>query len=252
MALKNLSVEEMVKISEAWVAPDNPAHEALTNVERLKGLLPDIQSAHEAIFAVVPKPNDPRQAEIARLAAEEDAVHDALARGIYGYLTELSLLDDDAASLIALRDQLMPEGLSKAIHNTYRGQAGFAKLLGDRLTPDAQSKLRALPVGQGSLMDRVNVWLAAGDRLGALEEERGRLEAAQGPSFGARAVAARNGWIRAVNALIAVAELAELDPNTDRVVFGPLRDAETKAEQRAARRVAANTPEPVGPPEAAS
>lgn len=251
VALKNLSVEEMVNISEAWITPDNPAHRALLGVERLKGLLPDIQAAHRAIFAVVPTPNDPRQAEIARLAAEEDAVHDALARGIYGYLTELALLDHNGEPLLELRDQLMPEGLSAAIHNTYRGQAGFAKLLRDRLTVDARSKLAELVVRQGTLLDRVEAWLAAGDRLGALEEERGRFAAAQGPSFGAQTVAARNGWIRAANALLAVAELSELDPGTDRVMFGPLRDAEAKAEHRSARRTPDGTPEtaetPVNP-----
>jgi hypothetical protein len=44
---------------------------------------------------------------------------------------------------------------------------------------------------------------------------------------------ARNKWIRNVNVLLAVAEAAELPPETMKLLFGPLRSAEAKADQRA-------------------
>ena len=43
---------------------------------------------------------------------------------------------------------------------------------------------------------------------------------------------ARNRWIRAVNALAANAEAAELDAKTDHLIFGAYRQAEKTAARR--------------------
>jgi hypothetical protein len=214
-------------------------------------MLPDIKAAHAAIMAVVPK-HEPRLAEISQLAAEQDSVHDLLARGIYGFLSEAAQLVDNGEDLVELRDELMPQGLAQTIQSTYRGQAGQAKLLRERLNPAAKNKLQALVLPDGSnLVDRVQAWLAAADRLGKLEEERARIES-DNPPFGTRTVIARNQWVRTVNALLAVAALAEIDEDTDRIVFGPLRDAEAKSDARAARRSAEATPVPAPAPAPAS
>jgi hypothetical protein len=238
MALKNLSVEEMVTLSEAWVTPGNPAHQALSQEPRLHGLVSDLTVAHGAIHAVTPRTGDPRKAEIARIATEEDIVHDRLARGVYGLLTEAALLDEQGEQLIAVRDQLMPDGVAKVTQATYRGQAGHAALTRQRLTPELRAALAGVPLRQGNLLARVDAWLAAADRLGALEEERARLDGASGSSLGKQTVDARNGWIRVVNALTGVAALAELDEAKERTIFGPLRDAEAKADLRTAKRSA--------------
>lgn len=163
-------------------------------------------------------------------------MHDLLVRGIYGLLTEMALLDDEGAELLALRDRLLPDGISAAIHASYRAQAGYAALLRERLTPDVRDALAGIALRRGNLLERVEAWLAAAQRLGALEEERARLEAPEGASVGMQTAEARNGWVRVVNAFVSVAALAQLDESTDRLVFGPLRDAEARADQRAARR----------------
>lgn len=241
MALKQLSIEEMEQVSAAWVDPSNPANEIFSGVAAISGLLPQVAQAHAELHAAVPQDN-PAAKELAALASETDTLHDVLARGVYGYLTEVALLVDNGSALLELRNSLMPEGLGKVVRNTYRGQAGFAALLRERLDSDALSQLEALPLPAGdNLLTRVQAWLDAGDRLGRLEEDKARLEAAT-PTTAGKIQDARNRWIRVVNAVIANAELASLDDAQQRTLFGPLRDAEAKADLRQARKKAGEVP----------
>ncbi len=240
MALKAMTIEEMEPVSAAWVDTQNPAHQAILQIPELSGLMPKVQVVHDELHAATP-PNDSRAKELSDLAAATDATHDVLARGVYGYLTETSLLVDDGEPLLALRDQLMPEGLSAVVHNSYRGQVGFAALLRGRLKGKTRAALRELPLPGGkNLLDAVDGWLDAADRLGQLEEQKARLEAAT-PTLAGRIFEARNRWIRVVNALLANAALAELSEEQERLILGPLHDAEAKADARSARRSPAET-----------
>ena len=79
--------------------------------------------------------------------------------------------------------------------------------------------------------------ITIGARLGALEDDKGRLQAAPGepgPGLGGPILVARNQWVRVANALTANGELAELDVETDKLIFGPLRAAEKAADRREA------------------
>lgn len=236
MALKNLSIEEMTAVSLSWVSPENPARTAIQSVPRLSGMLADLERAHAQIFAATPKPEDPRRAELAREAVEVDAAHDQLAGAIYGFLTEQARLESDGAELLELRDTLMPDGLAKVVNASYRGEAGFGRLVRERITPALRAELEKIPLRQGNLYERVEAWLDTADQLGALEEERSRFEVSASPSLSQKVVEARNTWIRVVNAFESVSALAELDAASERLVFGPLRDAEAKADQRIQRR----------------
>jgi hypothetical protein len=241
MALKQLSIEEMEQVSAAWVDTSNPANSIFSGVVAISGLLPQVQQVHDELHAAVPQDN-PAAKELAALASETDYLHDVLARGIYGYLTEVALLVDNGAALLELRNSLMPEGLGKVVRNTYRGQAGFAALLRQRLDASARSQLEALPLpNDDNLLNRVQAWLDAGDRLGKLEERKARLEAAS-PTTAGMIQDARNRWIRVANAVIANADLAELDDAQQRTLLGPLRDAEAKADLRQARKKAGEVP----------
>lgn len=244
MSLMILSVEEMVQISSAWVQAKHPASQALAKQPLLASLLPEIQEAHAAIFAVRPTPESPRRAEIAAEAARLDGVHDTLVRGLYDFLTGSSLLSDDGSVYIALRDRLLPDGVSGAIHRTYRAQAGYAALLRERLTKENEAELAKLKLGSKSVGDAVEEWLQAAEKLGKLEDERARLDDQQTPTEAGQTNTARLRWIRAVNALISLAELAELTDDERRIIFGSLSDARDKAERRSARRNAASATEP--------
>ncbi len=235
MALNTLTIEEMQPVSAAWVDPQNPAHQAILQISEVSGLMPRVEAVHAELHAASP-PDDSRAKELSALAAATDATHDVLARGVYGYLTETALLVDDGNPLLELRDELMPDGLSAVIHNSYRGQVGFAALLRGRLEGGTRAALRELPLPGGkNLLDAVDGWLDAADHLGQLEEQKARL-AATAPTVAGRIFDARNRWIRVVNALLANAALADLTEEQERLILGPLRDAEAKADARSARR----------------
>lgn len=235
MALRGMTIEEMIAVSAGWIDPKDEARRRIEKAPRLVGLLPDLTTAHTGILAVGPSSDD-AVAEIVRLAGQVDATHDLLARGIYGLLTALALLDDNGEELLTLRDQLFANGLAGAVNATYRGQAGYAALLRERLTPALREQLQGIRLRSGTLLDRVEAWLAAADELGELERRRARLETLQSPSVKLQILEARNQWIRVVNAFQSIAQLAQLDEETDRLLFGPLRDAEQTADRRAARR----------------
>jgi len=247
MALKNLTVEEMVALSVSWVGADNPAHGLLKANTRLSGLLPDLERAHGAIHGVTPQAVDPRKAELAQQAIALDMRHDQLARGVYGVLTEFANLVEEGAEYVQLRDQLFPNGLAAVVQTSFRGQSGYADLLRERLTADQRKRLKAFVLPKTTLLEKVEQWLEAGRELGELEEQRARLDQVEGPSFGQQTVEARNLWIRVVNAFLALASLSELDPKDDLVLFGPLREAEARAGARSQRRRNAGQPQPVAP-----
>lgn len=236
MALRDLSVGEMISVSLGWISREDPARAAIEAQPQLSGLLPALEQAHAAIFAVAPKPDDPRRAEIVRSTSEVDARHDRLASAIYGFLSELARFDEQGSALLSLRDTLYPDGLASVVQSSYRQQAGYAKLLRDRITPAVRAQLEAIPLLKGTLLERVDAWLDAADELGRLEQERARIETTLAPSTAQQVLEARYGWIRAVSAFESVAALVQLDADTDRLLFGPLRDALAKAEQRGSRR----------------
>lgn len=238
MAVKRLTTEEMVQASGPWVTEGSEARKAILAVPVLHGLLPKVEAAHVALLDAQPGPNNPR---LAALQAEEQALdleHDTLIRGTHMLLTALSLLSgspEAAEGLLRLRDFLLPQGL-EVTQATYRAEAGAGELLKKRLGDDASVKkqLKEIPVlsAKQSLWTFVEGWLGRAKKLGELENERAQIAAPGGPSDGAKLVAARNQWIRAVNALVANGELAELDAATDRLIFGALRLAEKAADRR--------------------
>ncbi len=237
MALKRLTTDEMVQISGAWLAKGSPARRTIGGVAELAGLLPKLEAAHQALHATQPAAEDPRLAAIAAEAAEVDVAHDTAMRGLHGLLTALAILAGPGAradALNKLRELLLPEGLS-ATQKTYRAEAGAAELLKSRLAgaPDAKKQLKAIPVDKHDALHVVEQWMASAKRLGELEDERAKLLGAAANGDSAHGLAARNRWIRAVNALVANAQLAELDEATDQLLFGALRLAEKSAERRA-------------------
>lgn len=239
MAYKYLRAEEMLQVSSTWIDPQSPARAAILANADLAGKLPRIEEAHAGLAAAAQPARLPRLNAISAEEASLDVRHDSIIRGVFGLLTATAeMLDGEAAAeLMALRDILVPEGLS-SVQKTYRAEAGQAAQLEARLTPAVVARTDAILVGQGpsqkSLTHYLQEWIAIGKKLGGLEDEKGRLAEQQADaSSGLSLVKARNRWIRVVNALVADGELAELPAPTDTWVFGPLRDAEKKAILRA-------------------
>lgn len=248
MALKRLTTEEMSQVSAPLVTKGDPARVAIEKIPIVASLLPQVQAAHADILALRKHNEDPRLRELSEREASLDADHDDRVRGIYGALTGLALVSGVGAELLRLRDMLFPEGLAHT-QKTYRGEAGHAAMVASRLDADAQARLKAINLHDKNLLDLVNGWLAMAGQLGGLEDERARLSPR--PSTAAEINEARLAWIRIMNALVANAELANLDADTDRLLFSPLRAAEQIADARGRGKATsepASAPAPAPPP----
>ena len=246
MAAKRLTTDEMVQISGPWITKGSAARTAIAAVPEMAGLLPRVDEAHQALHDAQPSAGDPRLAALQDEAASVDAQHDTLIRGVSMTLTALALLSDaaKASALLKLQEVLLPDGLG-SIQKTFRAEAGAAELLKTRLAadPSLKKQLKDIPVFKHTLGHFVEEWLGHAKRLGELEDERAAIVSG-GPGDGAKLLAARNQWVRAVNALVANAAMAELDEPTDQLIFGAFRLAEKTADRRAKASSEAPSPAP--------
>jgi hypothetical protein len=230
----------MINITAAWLDPgrDRARLESLT---RVAPLLPDLQSAHDAMQKAHRRDSgaSTELIDIQDQQAEVDQLHDRKARGIHGILTGFAELSDDpkdAAVYLELRDQLFPSGL-KFITGSYADEAGEVTFARERLTHDSKLVLKALPTPSGNLMKGVNAWFAAGEELGVLEARRAKLEAqiAQSKAGGVQGgqLRARNRWISVVRAVLQMIELQQPEAEVERHIVAPLERALKKADRRA-------------------
>jgi len=196
----------------------------------LAALLPQVEAAHQLIISMIPAAESQKMKELSATEAEVDDQHDTLVRGIYGGLSSMALLSANGAELVSLRDLLLPDGLEHT-HKSYRGEAGYAALLNPRLDAATRQRLAAVTLHDHTLEALVDAWLQLAKQLGDLEEQKARLGGPVGNT--AQEISqARFGWIRMVRALLANAELAQINEEKDRVLFAALRAAETAADRR--------------------
>jgi hypothetical protein len=239
MALKLLTAEEMVAISAAWVMADQEGRAALMKIPVLAALAPNLEKTHATLAALLLKAS-PNISAISQKENEIDAKHDALVRGIYGTLTMLAPVSDDCDELLALRNILLPEGLVHA-QFSYRGEAGHVAAVVARLDDALKARLKAIAVHKKTMLDLVLRWADYGTQLGQMEDERARLSTSS-PSLAGELHSARIAWMRLAKALMANAKLADIDDETDKLLFSALRTAERLAESRGHSKAPASTP----------
>jgi len=239
MSRKRLATNEMIHISGEWLDPDSPAHKAILASSDLAPTIARLQSAHQDLVnAAQPAALNPRLFQIIKEQTDADDRHDDIIRGVHGLLTATAMLfgPTEGGPFLTLRDLLVPDGLS-SVQKSYTGEAGQAAQLSARLTPEIRAQIDHIRVGtkkdSHTLGEFIDEWIDLGQKLGALENEKTRISPSDsGAAAGAGLVAARNKWIRTVNLFVAVAEAIELEPDTDRLIFGPLHAAESKADRR--------------------
>lgn len=236
MAYKNLDPEEQIQISGTLLDSSTKAGQAIAKIDELQPKLQKLRGVHDILSVANQPPDDPRVKAIIAEEIEVDARHDAIIRGLWGFCTANAELLGGAAgtAFTGLRGTLLPDGLKSQL-KTYRAEAGQAAQLGARMTKPWRVRTDAIlvgePPGARPLTGYVDELIGLGKHLGELEDEKDAIQAA--PSDGSALVNARNGWVRVMNALVADAELADLDPELDALLFGPLRAAEKKADERA-------------------
>lgn len=247
MAKTNLTSPTMVTVTTAWVDPkeERPVIEALPQAG---ALLPSIDKAHHGLLNGQASADltNTRLTALQKAQAVLDLRHDRKVRGQYYVLTgfaELAETEEEAASYLALRDNLTPRGLD-TVRLSYTDEAGEAELTDRRLTKDDKALLGKMPTPNGTLLDAFKARLKAAKELGDLEKQRGPLESqAPAATTPADAVRARNVWIRTVNAFVAILALEEGLSDADREkILGPLERAEQKADRK---RSGGAEPDPV-------
>jgi hypothetical protein len=256
MALRNLSNETMLALSTAWTDPRRERGTLEASVAA--PLLPKLDQAHADLVATAqPAAVAEAERELAEVQTQEaelDQTHDRKVRGTYYVLTGLAELADDpnvAQSRLALRDALLPNGLS-AVQRTYLEEAGDVEALDQRLDEGQRAELAKVVVGGGrTLADEVDAWTSAARKLGELEGKRAELAAkrsagASGERF-SLVTRARNRWTRVVKAMAQAIALDDaIAQRLDEAFVTPLRLAEAKADRKArAGRAAGEGGEPV-------
>jgi hypothetical protein len=243
MSAKKLASEEMLQVTADWLNPQSPAHKAILASEDLAPSLPRITAVHENLSKnAQPIVENPRIDQISKEQALIDTRHDDIIRGSYSILTGIAALlgAELGASILELRDNLIPDGLSST-QKSYLAEAGQAAQLSERLTPEVRAvtnKIRIDPKhATHTLTDCLNEWIHLGQQLGSLENEKAQLAPADRTQ--ATLLAARNKWIRMVNLFLATAEAAEIDPATYQLIFGPLLAAQAKAAKRGSKPASA-------------
>lgn len=230
MSLKGLLTGEMIQVSTPWLTPADAAYLIFQRTSQLAGLQPEMQKAHDAIFAFRAKPEDPRIQRLADEAAALDARHDEQAKGIHAALTMLAMVSKPSDTFLRLRGLLLPDGLQH-IQRTHREEAGHAALVASKLDDQTKAELKAITVHDLNMLDMVQGWLGTAKQLGEIEEVRVRL-ANTGTGSGSEIHQARMRWIRTVNAIQAVAAMSNLDEESDAILFSALRAAERTADNR--------------------
>lgn len=253
MALKRLATGEMVSLSGPLTQEDHADRLLLAAIPATAALLPTLDSAHRQLLITQPKAAMPERA--AAIIFEErtlDIRHDTVIRGVFTYLQALAYLTanpEEARQLIDLQQVLLPEGLL-ATQKSYREEAGQAALLESRLTPAHIALLKKLKTPSGTLWASIQEWIQLGAALGKLEDERGGGLDAVSPTA-AEGLAARNRWIRTVNAIISVLALVEADEPGVTAILSRIAEAERRADRRGESAAAAppgDAPAPIAAP----
>jgi hypothetical protein len=246
----------MVSLSGPLTQEKHPDRLLLAAIPATAALLPTLDGAHRQLLIAQPKAAMPERA--AAIILEERALdirHDTVIRGIFLFLQALAYLAataDESKQLLDLQQVLLPEGLA-ATQKTYREEAGQAALLESRLTPAQIALLKKLKTPSGTLWASVQEWIQLGAALGKLEDERGGGGTDVATPTAAEGLAARNRWIRTVNAIISVLALVEADEPGVTAILSRITEAERRADRRgeaAAAAPAADAPAPVETPAA--
>jgi len=254
MALGNLSVESAVGISTAWVDPEKD-RPALESVPLLVPLMAEIDSSHHDLIRIqiTNSANIGELRKLTDLAQDLDGRNDRIIHGLFDVLTGLHYLADDpaeAALVLGLRDELLPDGL-KATQRSYLDEAGNVSLVEGRLTSATRDRLTAIPLPHGTLADAVDKWIGIGKQLGDVERRRVQLskEKDEETVGGAEVNRARRRWVQVAETMIQLLDLMPaLDEETKTRILQPLRTAEAKADrQRQSAREKNAAAEEAGP-----
>ncbi len=237
MALKHLSVAEMITISDTWVTQESLERNILASAPETEALLRHVDRSHRDLLKTQTH-SDTALIALGKKATKLDSRHDDLTRGVHGFLNACCYFTEDEAlrnRMLEARDTLFPAGLA-IVKAGYREEAGSTMLMEERITPQLRELLTDLKIPSGTLLDAVEALISTGRTLGEMEDKRAEMQANNSLPKQADILAARNRWIRMTHALVAALELAEIDQTKKDTLLAPLEKATNVADRRYQRR----------------
>lgn len=238
MVLRYLTVQQMKEASRRWVEPGEP-RTLLEGYPQTRGLLGDIQQAHDGLLEYLPIPPLSKILEQIRDRQQSlDDSHDGLLRGSYRMLTahaDFAPNKEESKRILQLRDTLFPNGLN-GTQLSFREQSGAAQLLEQRMTDEVQSQLKQILVSEGqTLLDKVLLLISIAKQLGVLEDQKEEaaktLTAQQGPSDG-EVRRSHLRWMQVVRALEGSLRIARPGKEVEEKILGAVRTAAALAEEK--------------------
>lgn len=236
MGLSDLTSNEMIRLSQAWLLDGHESHDALATMPTASACLPKLALATRELSKVsMQHQADESKEVLAQLdaeAAELDARHDRKARGLHLLLRALSEVADDPESACHYRDLnrfLFPIGLT-VVDLPYEAEVNAIQRLERCLEERQRAALRVVPLPNGGTLEEVlNDWIKTAHALGEVERQRSLLTK-EGAPDGVRK--AREQWVRVVKTLMSAARLDDVDENTWAKIFQAIEQAEVEAISR--------------------
>lgn len=234
MALNRLSTEVMVENSAHLLNPATDEHRLLAAQPLTQALIGELGLAHAGLLESQPAPNSAIELLTQQLTAL-DVTHDEDIRGIdERFLSEIRFTTDEALRrrLERARSTVLPTGIG-IVQRTYEAQAGEGKLRATRIAkaPDVLALMTELPIHGGqTLADKYEELQSVAAQIGVLEKRRAALG-----KEGAQVLKnrdARTYWMRVINAIATNLALSGVDELS---VLGNIREAEAKADAKAAK-----------------
>ncbi|WP_428262283.1 hypothetical protein [Haliangium sp.] len=237
MAYRNFTIAQMLDVTGPWVDDSHPERTVLAGVATTAALLPHVAAAHEALIGSQRDDAERvRQEHLSGMLAESDADHDDGARTTwFGLQTHEHLFARDpvGARYRQIRELLFPAGLA-IVQASYREAAGQARLRAALIDDEVAEILAAIPLADArTLLEVVQDWNRAGERMGELERERATPTPDNPKSR--PIVAARNGWIRILNTMHGVLELEGPEHPALARILERLERVDAEIERRARR-----------------
>lgn len=239
MHLSRLSIAEMLSLSQTFLDPAHPAHQALAGAPEVTSLMPRLREINQVLLASQ-SADELRAGSLQKQVTSLDAEHDDLVSGLDCLFQSARLLIEDEqerARWEQLHELLLPEG-RKMASMTYQVEADNAALLEHILAelPAADREtLQGQCIGKRSALELIERWIAVGKELG--KKERERLSVPIAPTDSALQ-AAQHQWVRLVGAMSAMLQMAELlgelPPGVKEHVLVPLRAATDRKSTRVA------------------
>lgn len=248
MALKRLTLGEMITTTRTWIDPRHRHYQLLQGVAEVEPLLPRLAAAHKALLSTQPVA-DPQAAERAQAVSALDLQHDDLVRCLHFLLQAKMYRSADAGERLAwatLAEALLPEGLA-VVNRSPADEAGQASLALARLSAEDKSRLKGLSFDGETAWKLVESYGKTAEALGHAAQQQ--MAPSTSPSR-ASAFAAKNIWIRVVSAIRSTLEMVDPSPEIERELLAPLAELERRAERRRNAEPDPSDPAPAAPPAA--